>query len=186
MGALLWLIVVEICSCALGGYIAGRLRTKWVDVHSNEVYFRDTAHGFLVWAVALVVTAAFLGSAANTLVGGENRTTEPRSEASVTDSNRYFVDSLFRSTQSSSAADDALRAEAGIIFAHSLHERQMSEQDKNYLIDSVVAHTGISRPAAEGRVNDAFELNRFSSSREPFRVRAVKRAGAKQQQECGA
>src|ERR1700733_10558809 len=72
IGALLWLTAVEIFSCAIGGYVAGRLRTKWVDVHSDEVYFRDTAHGFIVWAVALVATAAFLASAATTFVGGEN------------------------------------------------------------------------------------------------------------------
>ena len=52
IGALIWLIVIEGVSSSVGGYIAGRLRTKWVSIHSHEVYFRDTAHGFLVWAVA--------------------------------------------------------------------------------------------------------------------------------------
>ena len=53
----------------MGGYLAGRLRTKWVSIHSDEVYFRDTAHGFLAWAVAVVITAAFLTSAATSIVG---------------------------------------------------------------------------------------------------------------------
>jgi len=97
-GELLWLTAVEILACALGGYVAGRLRTKWVDVHSDEVYFRDTAHGFLVWAVAFVATAAFLASASTALVGGENRNASAaRSETSFVDANRYFIDSLFRS-----------------------------------------------------------------------------------------
>lgn len=54
----------------VGGYPAGRLRTKWANIHTDEVYFRDTAHGFLAWAVALVGTAAFLTSAAAYMVGG--------------------------------------------------------------------------------------------------------------------
>jgi hypothetical protein len=64
-----WLIVIQVISCALGGYLAGRLRTKWVAIHTDEVYFRDTANGFLVWAVGLVITVAFLVSAASTMVG---------------------------------------------------------------------------------------------------------------------
>jgi len=49
-----WMIVVQVLSSALGGYLAGRLRTKWLNVHDHEVHFRDTAHGLLVWAVSTV------------------------------------------------------------------------------------------------------------------------------------
>jgi hypothetical protein len=49
-----WTIVVQVLSSALGGYLAGRLRTKWLNVHTHEVHFRDTAHGLLVWAVSTV------------------------------------------------------------------------------------------------------------------------------------
>lgn len=68
--AIIWMIVIQIVACGIGGYLAGRLRTKWTSIHTEEVYFRDTAHGFLVWAVAVVITAAFLGSAATAMVGG--------------------------------------------------------------------------------------------------------------------
>jgi hypothetical protein len=156
-GALLWLTAVEILSCALGGYVAGRLRTKWVDVHSDEVYFRDTAHGFLVWAVAFVATAGFLASASTALVGGENRNgSASRSETTVVDANRYFIDSLFRSTQAPSPSDEALRSEIGVIFAHSLRQRELSESDRSYVADTVAARTGIPRPEAEQRVTDTF------------------------------
>src|SRR3954465_3366493 len=47
IAAIVWMIVMHAISAAIGGYLAGRLRTKWVDVHSDEVFFRDTAHGFL-------------------------------------------------------------------------------------------------------------------------------------------
>ena len=62
--AIMWLILMQVISSSMGGYLAGRLRTKWASIHTDEVYFRDTAHGFLAWSVALVVTAAFLTSAA--------------------------------------------------------------------------------------------------------------------------
>jgi hypothetical protein len=49
-----WMIVVQVLASALGGYLAGRLRTRWLNVHSHEVHFRDTAHGLLVWALSTV------------------------------------------------------------------------------------------------------------------------------------
>lgn len=66
---IVWLILTQAIASAMGGYLASRLRTKWVSIHSNEVYFRDTAHGFLAWAVGIVITAAFLTSAATSIVG---------------------------------------------------------------------------------------------------------------------
>jgi hypothetical protein len=69
VSAIIWLIVTQAIAAGLGGYLAGRLRTKWTSVHGDEVYFRDTAHGFLVWCVGVVITAAFLASAASSIVG---------------------------------------------------------------------------------------------------------------------
>src|SRR5471032_654609 len=68
-----WLVLMQVIASSVGGYLAGRLRTRWVSVHTHEVYFRDTAHGFLVWAVGLVLTAAFLTSAGTSMVGGASR-----------------------------------------------------------------------------------------------------------------
>jgi len=157
MGAIVWLVVIEIVASALGGYLTGRLRTKWVDVHTDEVYFRDTAHGFLSWAVAFVITAALLLSAATSIMGGENRNAAgSNSEPAVSDSNRYFIDSLFRSGQPSNTADAALRSEVGVIFVHSLRHRELAAADRDYIADAIVA-TGVSRSEAEARVTDAFE-----------------------------
>src|SRR5471032_2068328 len=69
-GAIGWFILIQLIASTMGGYLAGRLRTKWVHVHTDEVHFRDTAHGFLVWAVGLVITAGFLASAATSMIGG--------------------------------------------------------------------------------------------------------------------
>lgn len=69
IAAIVWVTLVQIASSGMGGYLAGRLRTRWVDVHSDEVYFRDTAHGFLAWAVSTLVTAALLTSTIGTILG---------------------------------------------------------------------------------------------------------------------
>jgi len=64
MVAAIWLIITQWLASALGGYLTGRLRTKWVGIRTDEVFFRDTAHGFLAWALATVLVAAFFGLAA--------------------------------------------------------------------------------------------------------------------------
>src|SRR5665811_701465 len=62
VSTILWVTLTQLVASAMGGYLAGRLRTKWVAVHTDEVYFRDTTHGFLAWAVASLATAALLTS----------------------------------------------------------------------------------------------------------------------------
>jgi hypothetical protein len=160
VGALLWITFIEIVSCAIGGYMAGRLRTKWVNVHTDEVYFRDTAHGFLVWAVALVMTAAFLTTAASAMVGSENRDRNaPRSAEAVENANRYYIDSLFRSSQAPAANDSEVREEVGLIFTHSLRQRELSAEDKAYVSSLVASKTGVSQADAEKRVTNIFQLD---------------------------
>jgi hypothetical protein len=58
IGAAIWLIVMQWLSSAFGGYLAGRLRAKWIGPRTDEVLFRDTAHGLLAWALATVIVAA--------------------------------------------------------------------------------------------------------------------------------
>ncbi len=69
VSTILWISFTQIIASGMGGYLAGRLRTKYVSVHNDEVYFRDTAHGFLTWAVASLVTASVLASAVGGIVG---------------------------------------------------------------------------------------------------------------------
>jgi len=61
VGSIVWITLTQIAAASLGGYLAGRLRTRWTDVQRDEVYFRDTAHGLLAWAVATLVVATCLG-----------------------------------------------------------------------------------------------------------------------------
>jgi hypothetical protein len=70
VNAAIWLIVSQWVSAAIGGYLAGRLRTRWVGTHTHEVFFRDTAHGLVTWSVATVLIALVLASSATSMVGG--------------------------------------------------------------------------------------------------------------------
>ena len=116
VSTILWLTFTQLVASGMGGYLAGRLRTKWVDVHTDEVYFRDTAHGFLSWAVAALATAALLTSVIGSIVnsgiqagaamaGNVATATVVGSEMANSNSDNgpmgYFVDSLFRKELSS-------------------------------------------------------------------------------------
>ena len=68
VSAILWLSFTQVVAYGMGGYLAGRLRTRWLTAHADEVYFRDTAHGFLTWAVASLATAVLLTSAISSII----------------------------------------------------------------------------------------------------------------------
>ena len=162
--AILWLIFMQIISSSMGGYLAGRLRTKWANIHTDEVYFRDTAHGFLAWALALVITAAFLAAAAASMVGatassaagGTGRATGVQAEGREFDPNEYFIDTLFRSESAKPDSNStSVRGEAGRIIANALRQGDISA-DKSYLAQLIAARTGLSQADAEKRVSDVF------------------------------
>ncbi len=159
--ALVWLIVAEILASAMGGYLAGRLRTKWATIHSDEVYFRDTAHGLLAWATGLVVTAALLTSAAATMVGASAPAAVSR-EAGGAASERanpsdYLTGLLFRGDRSLGAQDDAAaRDEARIVFANALRHKALSPDDQAYVGQLVANKTGLDQTDAEKRVSQVF------------------------------
>ena len=110
-----YLVVMAVMSSAIGGYLAARLRAKWTGVHTNEVFFRDTAHGFIAWAFATVLSAGVLGAAtthwaASGVEPGGAQASSPVNPSEV------FVDRLFRVEQPSTAAaaagnNEAARAE---------------------------------------------------------------------------
>lgn len=122
VSTIVWLTLTQLLSSAMGGYLAGRLRTKWSDTPTDEIYFRDTAHGFLAWAVASLATAAVLTSVIGSIVGvgiragttvagrvagtastaaGSMAAVGPAAESGPM---TYLVDSLFRRNASADAA----------------------------------------------------------------------------------
>lgn len=122
---ILWLTLTQLLSSAMGGYLAGRLRTKWIDTQTDEVFFRDTAHGFLAWAVASLATAVLLTSvigsilsggiqAGASLVGGVASTAtvaagglaaSGKTASGENGPMAYFVDALFRREGNGEAID---------------------------------------------------------------------------------
>jgi hypothetical protein len=163
-----WLIVVQWASSALGGYLAGRLRTKSVGLHTDEVFFRDTAHGFLSWATSVVIGVALLaavtswaaGEAARgagaVTAGAASGIAQGASEqgGGLTDPLGYLVDTLFRSPNPANANPADTRAEIVRILGTDLKNGDVPENDKAYLAQLVSARTGLSQADAEARVND--------------------------------
>jgi hypothetical protein len=168
-----WLIVVQWFSSGLGGYIAGRLRTKWANTHTHEVFFRDTAHGFITWAVGTILVAGFLASAVGSAIGGGvhaaatvasgaaqgaatqgTATSQSQAGSSLA---TYDMDLLFRSSQSgsSTATTADARAEAARILANGLASGDVPTTDRAYLAELVAARTGISQEDAQRRVDTA-------------------------------
>ncbi len=158
--AIVWLIITEVLSSAMGGYLAGRLRTKWAGIHSDEVYFRDTVHGFLAWCTALVFTAAFLASAATALVGHSmesKNVAAPNSHTSSSGTDSYFVDKLLRSdVGKKETLSESTHGEVSVIFARALAQGSLSSDDKAYLDQLVASQTGASSSEADARVSRVF------------------------------
>jgi hypothetical protein len=158
VGAAIWLIVVQWLASAVGGYLAGRLRTKWAAHHSDEVFFRDTAHGFLAWSVGtLIMVAVFASAGMTAVIGAATGVGVAASQADESDlgaADSYFVDQLFRSEAppaAGDAADDNFAREAGPIFSRAVLD-QGSEADLPYLAQLVSRRTGLAQPEAEQRV----------------------------------
>ncbi|MGO7033988.1 hypothetical protein ELI49_08610 [Rhizobium ruizarguesonis] len=164
--AAIWLVVVQWLSSGLGGYITGRLRTKWAAVHTDEVFFRDTAHGFISWALATIFVAGFLASSLTSLAGagaqavGSAATaadTAASSTASTSDlPTAYFTDALLRPEQARAGAtsDDAsATAEVSRILLNGAAAGQIADDDKAYLATIVSARTGLSEADARTRVD---------------------------------
>ncbi len=155
--AIVWLILMQVMSSSVGGYLAGRLRTKWANIHTDEVYFRDTAHGFLAWAVALVITAAFLASAATSMVGSAAQSASSVGAEREINPNEYFVDALLRSDHEVPDSSRAsVRGEAGRILANALRHGglDVAPADKAYLAQLVTSRTGLNTTDAQKRVSD--------------------------------
>jgi hypothetical protein len=164
IGTGLYLVVVAMLSSSIGGYIAGRLRSRWIGVHSDEVYFRDTAHGFVAWAFASVLGAVLLASPASNLLGG---TAAGVAQGAVSSASRAgpmddYVDTLLRpeapatqnSSQNSGNASDP-RGELVRLFSSSFRNgADLKPGDREYVSKVVAARTGLSQADADKRVND--------------------------------
>ncbi len=162
IGAGLYLVVTAMLASTVGGYIAGRLRGRWPGLQTYEVQFRDTAHGFLAWALATVVGAALLGGAATVLAGGAATGAAAGGSAAAAQTaapSDYYADMLLRPApggQPQRDAGEAATREVRQIFVHNLAgDDEFAAGDRTYLAQMVAARTGLSSAEAEKRVGEA-------------------------------
>jgi hypothetical protein len=177
----IWLIVTQWVSAAGGGYLAGRLRQRWLATHSHEVFFRDTAHGLVTWSVATLLVAAVLAGSAASLMGGVSQaagglvaagarsvpTTGAKMHShgpmgpGVEDGpGAYVLDKLFRGGAPGTTPDAPPRGrdsrmEAAHIAASAATGGDVNTEDRAYLANAVAVHTGVTPEEAQKRV-DAF------------------------------
>jgi len=183
---IVWVTFMSLAASGLGGYIAGRLRRKWVGIHTDEVYFRDTAHGLLAWGVSTLAMATLLASVAAAIVSGGARAgaeivggvAASASAAAVNSAEEfdgeaanpldYFVDALFRPGPAASSASAAPRAatdrttdraaEVSRIFINALSAREpLPQEDLDYVTRLVAERTELTTQQAERRVRDVYE-----------------------------
>lgn len=152
---IIWITLTQLVAAGMGGYLAGRLRTKWLAVHSDEVYFRDTAHGFLAWAIASLATATLLTSVIGSIVNGGVQasasvaggvatsswmtTTGGELAASANNSGfmGYFLDALFRRDMNADAT--SLDAEQNAVSTQQQTAASMAEVARIFM-NSIRTH----------------------------------------------
>jgi hypothetical protein len=186
----IWLLVTQWVSAWFGGYLAGRLRRRWVGTHVHEVFFRDTAHGLITWSVATVLIAAVLANSAAAMLGGGVRAlgqaasdvaadaaSNARNEVPGTGEDRgsgaidvaYGIDTLFRSAipDARQQNDTNARQEAGRIVAHAIRTGNITDVDRSYLAMLIAEHTGVGPAEAQKRVDDlaAARMNAENAAR---------------------
>ncbi|THV25621.1 hypothetical protein [Peteryoungia ipomoeae] len=172
VAAVIWLLVAQWVSAGVGGYLTGRLRTKWVGVRTDEVFFRDTAHGFLGWALSTLIVAGLLssvvgsivntgtqitGAAAGTAIAAGAGTAAASSDGSSDFSLDYFTDSLLRpanpATPPSAQGDERVTAEVSRILVNGAMAGDLPEGDRDYIEQVIASRTGLSEADASARLD---------------------------------
>ena len=172
----LFLIVVAMLASSIGGYVTGRLRTRWSGAPSDEVYFRDTAHGLLAWAVATVLGASALGGLAGHVATGASVAMVGGASALAGDTAAFErrLDQLLRADPATATRADArpandaneVRGELVRLMASAFVRRhELSFPDRSYAAQIVAARTGMSGGDAERRVVEVVNEARSAADR---------------------
>ncbi len=152
-GWAIWLVVMQWVSSFFGGYIAGRLRVRWADLHSDEVFFRDTAHGFLSWAVSTLFVFGLIALTASAAANAPRPDNGPDAD--------YYASTLYRGA-TTPAAD--ITPETAAILANDMASGNFPADDRVYLAHQVAARTGLSEAEANARVNSV--IGRIDAARQ--------------------
>ncbi len=182
----LFLVAVAMIASTIGGYITGRLRPGWEDVNVNERFFRDTAHGFVTWAFATVLTATVLAGAGTHLLAAASAGSltaagagaAQSASASTSNSGDVYIDRLLRTGPQSSgqpAQGDATASRAEllrIIAPASRKGGEVSADDRAYAARLVASRTGLPQAEAEQRVSQA--ITQAKDAADKARLAAMK------------
>ncbi|HEU0062282.1 MAG TPA: hypothetical protein VFR19_20545 [Hyphomicrobiaceae bacterium] len=192
--AVLWAMMQQIGAFMVGGYVAGRMRSRWHETTQHEVEFRDGLHGGLVWAVGIVIGAALAmaaaGAAAKTGIDVAGKAAATSVTAlSTTDPMDAVLDTMLRPTtvaqaagastppaagapaptasraRSPAAGSDETRSELARVLASAVAGGGLSEQNRTYLAQLVAQRSGLSQQEAERRVNEAFTAAREAADK---------------------
>jgi len=169
IGSVIWLLVTQIIAYGVAGYVTGRLRTTWSDATTDEIYFRDTAHGFLVWALSAVISVIVLGSTAASVVSGTAKAgatlagAGAGAAAAVAGNSGqsgasqfgldYFTDMLLRPNAPSAASSGGdVRQEITRILGRGMVAGKISDADQTYLTGLIAQRTGVDEATAKQRL----------------------------------
>jgi len=163
----IWLTVTQIVAAGLGGYMAGRLRTRWTDINIDEIYFRDTAHGLISWAVATLLVATLILSSVGAAISGSAKagaslaggatSAAPVISDAISESSDYFTNALLRTAPGAEIerrADADVRDELSTIVVQALRDGELNDDDKQYVIGLVANYTELNEDQAEQRIDD--------------------------------
>jgi signal transduction histidine kinase len=187
VAAAIWLIVVQWLSSGVGGYLTGRLRTKWADTHTHEVFFRDTAHGLVMWALTTVLGVSLLASAASSAIGTGARVAGTVASGAAQSAvgagatlNPYEVDTLLRSSRpDANPASAETRSEVTRILGEAaVTTAGMPAADRSYLTGLIAARTGIPAEEAQQRVAEAMTAANAAETKARQAADGARRAGA--------
>ena len=174
VSTIVWLAFMQLAASGIGGYMAGRLRVKWSSIHTDEVHFRDTAHGLLAWAVATLLTVALLAGGTRAVLSGAidagSGVAAAVGPAAVAGAKAgegganpldYFSDMLLRAAPAAGTGEAGgtvadQRVEIGKIFATGLSTGSLAADDRAYLGQVVASRTGVTQAEAEARVDAVY------------------------------
>jgi hypothetical protein len=173
ISAIIWVSVTQIISSGMGGFLAGRLRSKWFGAHADEIHFTDSVHGFLTWAIALIISVvlftSLMGSFLNKGIQTAQVVTSTVAKAGVgaasmmDDTQTYYLESLFRTNGDANNQDPAkannmknMMPEVGRIFAESVKNGSISDKDSTYLSQLIAQNTGMTTEEAKQNIDKTF------------------------------
>jgi hypothetical protein len=187
--SIFFVMVQQIGAFLVGGYVAGRMRSRLADISKDEGDFRDGLHGGLVWAVGVAVGAALFFAT----VGASARTAAnvagPAAGAVANQAMDSTIDAMLRpvaaapavaaqpggpaaqpaaapaATARTPATNMEVRAEIARMLAASAADGSVSGPNRTYLAQLISQRTGLPQAEAEKRVDEAVNQARAAADK---------------------